>query len=117
MLRAPLVVFVLVFAVSLIAGHPAAAQEPRGGEGLTELWEEYPLEQTPVVVPGGSAPQRPEARAGIPPVEEAPGSNTVAVAILVLAGALVLLGLAGGALRLVRARPSLEVESTGKHEH
>lgn len=88
-------------ALAALASPPAAVAQSRQGE-LDELWREYPLENR---VDGprqlGGREERGSTAGPLPKVAESAGP--IPLALLFLAFALTVVGLAGGALRGIAA--------------
>ena len=107
--RLPAVLAIVVVA-ALFAVQPIAAQERAEG-GLSTLWEEFPLEQSPgleqshPLARGTGIRERAERNTLLP--DERPTAGPLVVALVLLAVALGLVGLAGGAREALRARPFL----------
>jgi DNA invertase Pin-like site-specific DNA recombinase len=98
-------VLVLLLALVVAAGLPAGAAGQDGGGPPTQLWEEYPLDETaPSLPPDADEGQVPQAR----PVaaDEEQGGGVSALALLALAvGGLLILGAALWLPRLRRRAP------------
>jgi hypothetical protein len=88
-------------ALAALASPPAAVAQTRQGE-LHELWREYPLENR---VDGSRQLGGREERGSTagPPPKAAESAGPIPLALLFLAFALAVVGLAGGALRGIAA--------------
>jgi DNA invertase Pin-like site-specific DNA recombinase len=97
-------VFVLLLALCVAIALPAGSGAQSGGDPPTQLWKEYPLDETaPSVPPDAGGGEVPQAR----PVKVVPdeGGGVSALALLALAaGGLLLLGAALWLLRRMRRR-------------
>jgi hypothetical protein len=74
--------FALLLAlVTLVAAPGAAGQSQSREPGLTDLWSEYPLDQTPAGIERLQSRERDGSTAGPPPRDPSPG-GPVALGIL-----------------------------------
>jgi DNA invertase Pin-like site-specific DNA recombinase len=93
-------ILVLLLAICIVAMLPAQVAAQGGGDPPTELWEEYPLDETaPSVTPEAEADPAPQARPAA--AEEDGGGVSALVLLFVAVGGLVVLG---AALRLLPRR-------------
>jgi hypothetical protein len=98
--RGVLVVFAAL-ALAALASPPAAVAQSRQGE-FDELWREYPLEN-PVESPRQLGGREVRGSTAGPPPKAAESAGPIPLALLFLAFALAVVGLAGGALRGIAA--------------
>ena len=90
-----------MFAALALAAPPAVVAQSRQGE-LDELWREYPLEN-PSEGPRHLGGREERGSTAGPPPKAADSAGPIPLALLFLAFALAVVGLAGGALRGIAA--------------
>ena len=94
-------VLLAAFALAALASPPAVGAQSRQGE-LDELWREYPLEN-PAENPRQLGGREERGSTAGPPPKAADSAGPIPLALLFLAFALAVVGLAGGALRGIAA--------------
>ena len=100
LVRGVLIVFAAL-ALAALASPPAVVAQSRQGE-LDELWREYPLEN-PMESPRQLGGREERGSTAGPPPKAAESAGPIPLALLFLALALTVVGLAGGALRGIAA--------------
>ena len=97
-------VLLLLLALCVAAALPGGTVAQSGGDPPTELWKEYPLDETAPSTPQDTGEnQVPQARP-VEPAAEQGGGMSIAALIALVAGGLLVLGAALWLLRRMRRR-------------